>query len=283
MTATTSYCDLSVTDALGRTVALDALPRRVVSLVPSLTEALFAFGLREEVAGITCYCVEPAELVRDVATVGGTKDPDLAAIRKMAPDLVIASAEENVREHVEALISDGLAVYVSLPGSVGRALEELRDLARLIGRGEDAAWLVEAERLAEAAEQRLAAPDASPVPYFCPIWRRPYMVAAPGTYMHDLLRLCGGHDIFADRPSQARYYPVELSDAMAHAPAVVLLPSEPYPFEEKHQAEFEAYADAPAVRDGCVHLVDGQLVTWYGPRIAQALTTLAPLLSRSIE
>ena len=92
-----------VTDGLGRTVALGAPPARIVSLVPSLTEALFAFGLRAEVAAVTRYCVEPAALVAGVPKVGGTKNPDLAAIERIRPDLVIASAEENVREHVEHL------------------------------------------------------------------------------------------------------------------------------------------------------------------------------------
>jgi ABC-type Fe3+-hydroxamate transport system substrate-binding protein len=251
-----------------------APPRRIVSLVPSLTEALYAYGLRNEIAGVTRYCVRPAALVASVPRVGGTKTPDLDAIRALNPDLIITSAEENVREHVERLIGDGLTVYVSLPDTVNRALDELHDLALLTGHEPDTlVWLQEARTLAAQLESRTAAP----APYFCPIWRRPYMVAGPDTYMSELLRLCGGTNIFDG--GDARYYPVELSEAMARGPEVVLLPSEPYPFAEKHRAEVMAFADAPAVRARRVHLVDGQHVTWYGPRMAAAMRTLHALLT----
>ena len=268
--------DETVVDGLGRTVALAPRPRRIVSLVPSLTEALYAMGLREQVVARTKYCIEPAALVGSAPTVGGTKTPDLAAIRSLAPDLVIASAEENVREHVEALIAAGLRVYVSLPLTVRRALTELGDLARLTGRQAEARpWLDEAEQvLAELAARRAGRPGT---PYFCPIWRRPYMVAAPDTYMSDLLRICGGENIFNAAPGAARYYAVTLADAAACRPEVVLLPSEPYPFTAKHLPEIMAFGEMPAVRHGRVHLVDGQWITWYGPRIAPSLRAVAAL------
>jgi ABC-type Fe3+-hydroxamate transport system substrate-binding protein len=265
-----------VEDGLGRAVPVEPEPRRIVSLVPSLTEALFSYGLREQVVGRTAYCVEPAALVAGTPALGGTKTPDLAAIQALAPDLVIASAEENVREHVEALIDAGLRVYVSLPLTVARALAELRDLHRLTaGPGPAPAWLDDAERLlAELTVRRATRPGA---PYFCPIGRRPYMVAAPDTYMSDLLRVCGGENVF-DAGDGARYYAVELAAAAARRPAVVLLPDEPYPFAAKHLPEITAFAEMPAVRDGRVHLVDGQWVTWYGPRMAGAMRGLAALL-----
>jgi ABC-type Fe3+-hydroxamate transport system substrate-binding protein len=263
-----------VVDGLGRTVALPAPPRRIVSLVPSFTEALFAMGLGAAVVAVTRYCVEPAARVAAVPKVGGTKNPDLGAILRLHPDLVIASAEENVREHVEALVRAGLTVYVSLPHTVRRAIAELRDVARLCGAPAAAEpWLRPAEeRLARLAER----PRTSPVRYFCPIWRRPYMVAAPQTYMTDLLRVCGGESIFGDGP--ARYYPVELTEAMARDPEVILLPDEPYPFASKHLPEIEQFTHVTAVRTGRVHLVDGQLLTWYGPRIANALDSFSALL-----
>jgi ABC-type Fe3+-hydroxamate transport system substrate-binding protein len=104
------------------------------------------------------------------------------------------------------------------------------------------------------------------------------MVAAPNTYMSDLLRCCGGVSLFGDGP--ARYYPVDLADAMRRGPDVVLLPSEPYPFAERHRQEILVHTDAPAVRDGRVLLVDGQLLTWYGPRIPRALRYFTSLLGQ---
>lgn len=261
-------------DGLGREVVLPAPPRRIVSLVPSFTEALFAMGLDAAVVAVTRYCVAPADRVASMPKVGGTKNPDLDAIVRLRPDLVIASAEENVREHVESLVRTGLTVYISLPHTVRRAIAELRDLARLCGVPAAAdPWL-------RPAEARLALLEARsrprPVRYFCPIWRRPYMVAAPRTYMSDLLRVCGGENVFGEGP--ARYYAVELEEAMARDPEVILLPDEPYPFAAKHLPEIERFVQVAAVRDGRVHLVDGQLLTWYGPRIARALDYFGALL-----
>lgn len=266
----------TVIDALGRTIALPRPPERIVSLVPSLTEALFACGLHDQIAAVTEYCVVPAEAVAAVPKVGGTKTPDLAAIKALRPDLVIASAEENIREHVEGLIAAGLTVYVSLPTTVRRALDELHDLAALTGRAAAAEpWLQPAAALLERLEQRCT--GQTPQRYFCPIWRRPYMIAGPDTYMSDLLRVCGGENVRAEGP--ARYYGVELSEVMADNPAIVLLPDEPYPFAAKHLPEITASRDTPAVRAGRVHLVDGQFVTWYGPRIAPALMAISALFS----
>lgn len=264
-----------IVDGLGRRIRRVPTPHRIVSLVPSLTEALYAYGLREEIVGRTEYCVQPAALVGGGATVGGTKTPDIEAIIGLRPDLVIASAEENTREHVEALIAVLPRVYVSLPLTVRRALDELHDLARLVGAEDDPPWLNQAEAaLAELCDE----PESRRrTRYFCPIWRRPYMVAAPETYMSDLLRVCGGESVFG--AGDARYYPVTLDEMAAHRPEVVLLPDEPYPFAAKHRAEIEAYTDLPAVRDQRVHLLDGQLITWYGPRIAPSLHAVAALLT----
>jgi ABC-type Fe3+-hydroxamate transport system substrate-binding protein len=271
---TSESSSVTVIDGLNRSVHRSAPPRSIVSLVPSLTEALFAMGLSEQIAGRTKYCVEPAGQIDRTPVVGGTKNPDVERIIKLQPDLVIASAEENVREHVEALIGAGLAVYVSLPTTVRRAVAELHDLALLAGRAAEAEpWLSEATSLLQQLEYRAA--NRKTVRYFCPIWRRPYMTAAADTYMSDLLRLCGGENIFDGGP--ARYYPVDLEEAARRSPDVILLPSEPYPFSTKHLPEIMAFDQVPAVRAGRVHLIDGQWITWYGPRIAPSLQAVATL------
>jgi len=270
----TTRASNGVVDGLGRVVGLAEPPRSIVSLVPSLTEALFAMGLSDEIVGRTAYCVEPAGAVENTPAIGGTKNPDVTRIVALRPDLVIASAEENVREDVEALIVAGLAVYVSLPNTGRRAINELADIARLTGRTSEAdRWLSEAAEAAGVLEGRLG--QRQPVRYFCPIWRRPYMVAGPDTYMSDLLRVCGGVNIFAAGP--ARYYPVELAHVAERSPELILLPSEPYPFAEKHLAEIRTVGRVPAVRIDRVHLIDGQWITWYGPRIASSLRAVAAL------
>jgi ABC-type Fe3+-hydroxamate transport system substrate-binding protein len=115
---------------------------------------------------------------------------------------------------------------------------------------------------------------------FCPIWRGPYMTVNRDTYVHDVLQTCGGANVFA--ASTARYPTVTLEDVRAAAPDVILLPDEPYRFREAHRADFAPMVDVPAVRSGRVHLVDGKLLSWYGPRIAEALDCLPALLAGGV-
>ncbi len=266
-------------DATGAELRLSRAPRRIVSLVPSLTEALFALGAGERVAGVTRFCEEPAAAVATLPQVGGTKTPDLAAILSLAPDLVIASSEENREADVAALRATGLAVFVTHYPTVAAALNGIELIARLLGvQADGVGWLAEARGAAAAC----AARRGEPVPYFCPIWRRPYMVARRDTYMADLLALAGGVSAFPDA-GPAHYFAVDLADLPAAAPEVMLLPDEPYPFAARHLADFAPYGGVPAVANGRMHLVDGKALTWYGPRIAAALQLFAALLRGDVE
>jgi ABC-type Fe3+-hydroxamate transport system substrate-binding protein len=255
-------------DALGRTLTLAAPPQRIVSLVPSLTEALFAFGLGDRVAGVTRFCVEPPEGVRDKPKVGGTKNVDVAKLLSLRPDLVIANQEENTREDIERIIAAGAPVFVTYARTVSGALDELRALGEMTGAAEAA------RRIAAEAEQELAstaAENGTAVRVFCPIWRNPWMTVNEDTYIHDMLRVCGGANIFADQAD--RYPTVSLQEAAHLRPDVVLLPDEPYRFGEKHIPEvIEALA---GVR---IYLVDGKQLCWYGPRIPESIRFVRRLL-----
>ncbi len=251
-----------------------------MSLVPSLTEALFALGLGERVVGVTEWCVHPADGVARVAKVGGTKTPDLAAIAALAPDLVIANHEENRRRDVERLEQAGLRVWVTYPRTVREGAELLAELAGL-GASEGArSAVVEPVRRAVAdAEEALAksrAEGAAPVRVFCPIWRDPWMAVGAPTYADDMLRLCGGENVFA-RHAQRRYPRVTLAEVEAAQPEVVLLPDEPYAFGERDAAELARLA-MPAAASRRIHLIDGTFVSWYGPRILRAIELLRRLL-----
>ncbi len=265
----------AIADVRGRPFPMRRAPRRIVSLVPSLTEALFAFGAGERVVGVTRYCVEPAA-ARALPHVGGTKDPDVAAILALRPGIVIASAEENRREDVEEIEAAGVAAFVTLPATVQEARAMLAGLAAVTGCINGAApFLAElAAALTEAAAWRGAAPTR----VFCPIWRRPYMSVGAGTYAHDLLAVCGGANVFGDRPG--RYPTVTIDEIVAADPHAVLLPDEPYPFAAKHRDELMALPIA-AARDGRIHLCDGKDLTWYGPRTAGALRRVRELLAPS--
>jgi len=244
--------------------------------VPSLTEALFRLGLGDRVVGVTHWCVHPAEQVSQLPKLGGTKDPDIAAIVALRPDLVLANQEENTRRAVDALRGAGLEVWVTYPRTVREALLLLRELADL-GASPEArgAVLAPCERAFLAAEERArSAPRRARV--FCPIWRDPWMSVGSDTYAHDLIELCGGENVFAGQ-RERRYPIVRLSEIEAASPEVVLLPDEPYRFGPA-EVELLGALRIPAAASGRIHCLDGTLVSWYGPRIGRAIETLGALL-----
>jgi ABC-type Fe3+-hydroxamate transport system substrate-binding protein len=264
-------------DASGVAVDLPRRPRRIVSLVPSTTELLCALGLADHLVGVTVYCREPREALRGTTRIGGEKDPDLDRIRALAPDLVIANVEENVAEHVATLRAWGVPVWVTYPRTVAEGIDMIRELGVVTGTA------ARADALAgelEALHARVVAETAGqpPVPVFYAIWREPWMTVGPDTYIHDMLRVCGGANAFGDRPE--RYPTVTLDEVAARAPAVILLPDEPFRFRARHVRDFDPYPQVPAVREGAIHLVDGKPFSWHGPRIGEALRRLPALFRR---
>ncbi len=251
------------------------VPRRIVSLVPSLTEALFELGLGDRVVGVTDWCVHPAQAVATLPKVGGTKTPDLRAIERLAPDLVIANREENRRVHVEKLRAAGLTVWVTYPRTVREGAEVLAELAALGATGEATRRVLgPVEAALQDAEGQ--PPRSAPL-VFCPIWRDPWMSVGSDTYADDLIRLCGGRNAFGSR-EERRYPVVELADVERADPEVILLPDEPYAFGADDARELSGL-EVRAARTGRIHLLDGTLLSWYGPRIARAVETLRGLLA----
>jgi ABC-type Fe3+-hydroxamate transport system substrate-binding protein len=259
---------------------LAAPPRRIVSLVPSITEALFALGLGSRVVGVTEWCIHPAGDVAGLPKLGGTKNPDVEGIARLAPDLVIANHEENTRRAVEQLEAAGLAVWVTYPRTVREGAQLLSDLADLAGLAPDAAARrdVALPALAVVDEAEQAAKNAASLRprVFCPIWKDPWMVVGADTYAHDMLRLCGADNPFAEFGDR-RYPIVEIADIEAARPDVVLLPDEPYRFTQNDADEI-ARLDLPAARTGRIHLIDGTWASWYGPRIPPAVQGIRRLL-----
>ena len=263
----------AVVDASGVALELARPPRRIVSLIPSTTELLCHLGLAEALVGVTVYCVEPHEVVRTKTKIGGEKNPDLAAIRALAPDLVIANVEENVREHVAALRASGIAVWVTYPRTVRETVAFIREIGAITGAVEPAARL--AEDIASLAGRPRSTGGARRV--FYPIWRDPYMTINGDTYISDVLATVGAANVFADRSE--RYPSITLEEMAARRPEVIVLPDEPFRFRRVHVKDFEPFADVPAVRDGRIHLVDGKLFSWHGPRLAEALRILPALFA----
>ena len=251
------------------------VPRRIVSLVPSLTEALFALGLGPRLVGVTDWCVHPAAEVAALPKVGGTKNPAIPRILELRPDLVLANQEENRERDVERLRQAGVEVWVTYPRTVAEAVELLPELAALGAPPERSEPLL--ERARSALERARARRPSTPIPYFCPIWKRPWMAVGADTYADDLLALCGGRNVFGHR-RERRYPIVESEEIEAAQPQVILLPDEPYAFGPADVAELREL-DTPASRSGRIHCLDGTLVSWYGPRIPLALEVLGGMLS----
>jgi ABC-type hemin transport system substrate-binding protein len=250
-------------------------PERIVSLVPSLTEALFAFGVGSRVVGRTRYCTQPPRLVGRVAKVGGTKKIDVEGVLGLEPDLVVAVREENTREDIEGLEEAGVPVFVAAPETVADALGMLRKLAERVGAPHVEAVLGPIERVygrLREEDRREGSNGARRV--LVPIWKGPYMSVGSDTYVHDVLETCGGENVCG---GSTRYPILDLGEVQDLEPEVVLLPDEPYPFSAEDLSEFYVL-DVPAAREDRVHLVDGKLLTWYGPRMASSLAQLAALL-----
>lgn len=260
--------------------------RRIVSLVPSLSEALVVLGLADRLIGVTRFCVHPAHAFDGLPQVGGTKDADVEAIVALGPDLVIANQEENTERIVRELAEHDIEVWVTHPETVREGAALLGELAGLGATSEAIARVVTpVERAVEAALERAERarnePGTRRPRVFCPIWRDPWMTIARGTYIHDMLELCGGENPFAepDANRRDRRYPiVRLEDVVRAQPDVILLPDEPYAFAEEDRQEL-ASLDCPAARDARIHLIDGTLVSWYGPRIAEAIRVLAEIFA----
>ena len=236
---------------------------RVVSLVPSLTEAV-ALTRPEVLVGATDWCTHPAGL--DVARVGGTKYPDLDRALALRPDLVLLNEEENRRVDADALRAAGVPVRVTFPRTVPEALTQLGELIAALGGSDEPDWL-RAARRAWAGQPVSATPRSAVVP----VWRRPWVVLGRDTFAGDVLRRLGVVNQWADH--EDRYPRPSLDELRVRAPELVVLPDEPYRFTAEDGPE--AFPGVPAA------LVSGRHLTWYGPSLAEAPALLATQLAHA--
>ena len=269
--------NISITDDLGFKVELPAPPRRIVSLVPSWTETLFSLGLGAEVVGITRYCVEPADGVASIAKIGGTKNPDLRAIAELAPDFVIANAEENRREDVEKIRANGVPVFTTYPRTIPGAVESILKLGTALRKESQAnAMAREIVRNVSGIEASVGVWAKLPFRVFCPIWKNPWMAFNADTYAHDVLRMLGFNNIYAS--AGERYPMTTLEEAIKRKPDIVLLPDEPYEFKERDVEEIKKLLPPALARR--VMVISGRDLHWYGTHMVKGLTTLAGRLAR---
>jgi iron complex transport system substrate-binding protein len=249
-------------------------PQRVVSLVPSITDSLFTLGLGRFVVGATDFCPVP-ENQPGIARVGGPKDARVAEILALHPEMVFANAEENPESLIDALEKNGLRVWVTFPKTVRQAVSDLRDLVMLYASEaalQSVVWLDRAVDWLEGSRPEKKAR------VFCPVWRdgpaeKPdrWTTLGGDTYADDLLALCGAENVFAVR-SGPRYPTVALEEVAAADPEIILLPDEPFDFQEADAAFFpRAMPSIRAARFQRIRRVDGSLLFWHGTRLGEAI------------
>lgn len=286
---------IEVIDATNHRVILPKPARRVVSLVPSETASVAALAGTDRLIGRTDYCVEPAGRIEMIPSVGGTKSFDVEAVCASRPDLVLANKEESARPLVQALREAGITVHVSFPRTVDDSLAYLATLCRLLGVSSEAPAVSACRRAVEEARAR---DSREPVPVFVPIWKDPWMTFDGGAYASDVLALCGAHNVFCDRARRyplaadlgkreawpeervqgrdTRYPRIRLAEIVERGARAVLLPDEPYAFDEDDAVTL---AEAGADRRLVVRHVDGKDLFWYGTHLAEAVGRLCEQIS----
>lgn len=256
-------------DAVGRLHAAVAAgtPARIVSLVPSITELLCDLGLAQQIVGRTGFCIHPADLVRAIPKIGGTKDVNFEKIRALAPTHLIVNIDENEKPAVEALAAFIPHVIVTHPQTPRDNLELYRLLGGIFGAES------QADCLCRGFEHAYAALTARPRPaprtvLYC-IWQDPWMTVSKDTYIASMLAEIGWQVWQAPKPER---YPVfDWSPAVIEAIDTVLLSTEPYRFTAAHVDALERQIGVP------VQLVDGEMLSWYGSRAIAGLHYLRQL------
>jgi ABC-type Fe3+-hydroxamate transport system substrate-binding protein len=256
----------SLTDQMHRSVQVPEHPQRIISLVPSQTELLYDLGLGERVVGITKFCVHPETWFKTKHRVGGTKKVDMDKVRALKPDLIIGNKEENERKDIQELEKE-FPVWMSDVRTLEDATEMISAMGELTGAKKKADELLHGIAQAFATLRPLEEPRT--VAYF--IWREPFMVAGQGTFVNDMLLRLGLINVFDE--GDARYPEITAQELAEADPDIILLSSEPYPFNEKQVMGFNMICPGTPVR-----LADGELFSWYGSRLLKAPAYFSDLI-----
>ena len=247
------------TDQVGNKLQLADVPKRIISLVPSQTELLHYLGLEEEVIGITKFCIHPNEWFRSKRRIGGTKQLNLALIKELKPDLIIANKEENTKEQIEEL-QKYFPVYISDIYTLHDACDMISQIGHICDK------IVEATRLVDQILEAFSlfnTSDVSPKTVLYLIWHNPLIAVGSDTFIDDMLHRIGLKNVIA----QSRYPNLSNVDLLALHPDFIFLSSEPFPFKEKHQLELQHHFP-----HSTIYLVDGEMFSWYGSRLLDSAT-----------
>lgn len=254
---------INIIDQMKREVTLPAFPLRIVSLVPSQTELLFDLGLGDRVVGITKFCIHPKEWFENKTRVGGTKNVSFDKIAALKPDLIIGNKEENNKEDIEALEKE-YTVWMSDIFTLEDALEMIFEVSSFTNTKEKGLEILKS--ISEAKEVFNEPKDLQKAIYF--IWNDPYMVVGKNTFIDDMLYHAG----FVNVVNADRYLEINSEQIKAINPDVILLSSEPFPFNQKHIDELKKNFPNKEIK-----LVDGEMFSWYGSRLTKAFNYFSSL------
>ncbi len=265
---------LTVVDQTGHAVTLPAAPRRIVSLVPGVTEILFAIGAQDALVGVTDFCDYPPE-ARRKTRVGDMLAPNLETLVSLRPDLVVATRSGNREETFDQLKRLGLPVYLVDPVSVGDVLRLVEGLGDLTGHRDGASAVAAAlERRITAVRERVAGRPHPRVLYV--LWPEPLIVPGRGSLVSELIASAGGESVTAD---QGQGYPrMSLEAAVGRAPEVIILARHGAGTGPAAREQWQRLESLPAIRSGRLYAADGDLLHRYGPRVVDGLELLARLI-----
>jgi ABC-type Fe3+-hydroxamate transport system substrate-binding protein len=264
-------CMLHCTDGLGQKLTLEKPASRIVSLVPSQTEWLAYLGLDKELVGITKFCVHPGKWIKQKEIIGGTKNVSRDRIRRLNPELIVGNKEENTQAVMEDLMEE-FPCYISDVTTIEDAWSMMHDLGYLAGRQDQAdSFIGHLKCMASQSFVKRKADHKLRIAYV--IWDAPIMVAGSNTYINSIIEHYGGINVFASMDR----YPVVDSDVWEQTEIdLVLLSSEPFPFEEEHRSKYISLAP-----EADVLLVNGELFSWYGWRMVKTFSILPEILGKS--
>ena len=247
-------------DQLGRTLHLDTIPKRIVSLVPSQTELLFDLGLEASIVGITKFCVHPAHFLKEKTIVGGTKQVHVDKIKALQPDIILCNKEENTLKMIQELESIA-PVHISDVVTIPDCLELVQGYGNIFSVEEKATDIMQDIELKYTDFKGFIEPmPLLKTAYF--IWKKPWIVVGSGTFINSLLQLNHFENYYG---TKERYPKVTLTTAQVETADVVLLSSEPFPFKQAHKKQMQEFFPHAKVL-----IVDGEAFSWYGSRLIKA-------------
>lgn len=248
---------IDIVDQVGSRISLAKPAKRIVSLVPSLTELLFDLELEKHIVGRTKFCIFPLNKIKNINVVGGTKDVKVEVVKDLNPDLIIANKEENLKETVSELRRSS-TVYTSNISSLHSATAAIEDIGQLTNQKIKASELIES---IESNFAKLNTNNNYNKPCIYLIWKDPYMTIGKDTFIYDMLQYAGFKSMIKD----CRYPIISIEDIEQSNAEYILLSSEPYPFKQKHLNELKKKMPSKKII-----LVDGTYFSWYGSRIKHA-------------